>query len=176
MNRTTLCKNISRLNETEFDIFTYLIKVDISWFNDISNSDSDVENVLNSAFQPYFCVDSDNKPHPIKKIYDKIINGVYFEPLFPSGKLTWEYSVSFCELAERVNGLYTDVELRMKVLYLLKAMVVRDFEYISESENYPNGVTLDMFLQNLENDYMEFFIDFIEEDDLKMILSFFGEK
>lgn len=64
----------------------------------------------------------------------------------------------------------------MKVLYLLKAMVVRDFEYISESENYPNGVTLDMFLQNLENDYMEFFIDFIEEDDLKMILSFFGEK
>lgn len=173
MNRTTLCNNISELNETECDIFTYLTKVDIRWFSDFSNSDSDVENVLNSAFQPYFCVDSDNKPHPIKKIYDKIINGVYLEPLFYKYRLTFENSVSFNERAERVNGLYTDVELRMKVLYLLKAMVVRDFEAISESPKYPHGVTLDMFLQNLENDYMEIFLDFITEDDLKIILSFF---
>lgn len=46
MNRSKLSENLSRLNETEIDILTYVTKQPIDWFKDLTNSDDKVEYAL----------------------------------------------------------------------------------------------------------------------------------
>lgn len=50
MNRSKLSENLSRLNETEIDILTFVTKLSIDWFNDLTNSDDKVEYALRPHF------------------------------------------------------------------------------------------------------------------------------
>lgn len=78
MNRSKLSENLSRLNETEIDILTYVTKLSIDWFNDLTNSDDKVEYALRTPFSYY----SNTDGHPMNKVYDKIVDGIYGTPLF----------------------------------------------------------------------------------------------
>ena len=82
MNRSKLSENLSRLNETEIDILTFVTKLSIDWFNDLTNSDDKVEYALKTPFSYYFNTDG----HPMNKVYDKIIDGIYGTPLFEMGR------------------------------------------------------------------------------------------
>ncbi len=71
MNRNKLKENLSRLNETDIDILTYLTEESIDWFNNPKTSDSEIEHKLGSSFPDYA------EDHPMTKLYYKIIDGVY---------------------------------------------------------------------------------------------------
>lgn len=166
MNRSKLSENLSRLNETEIDILTYVTKLSIDWFNDLTNSDDKVEYALKTPFSYYFNTDG----HPMNKVYDKIIDGIYGTPLFEMGR----WHKDFEELAERINKLW-ETHKRKYVLMALKAIAERDFEDIANEHDYDDDVTLEVFLQNFEKVYIDDLVNWLDERDLRMILLFCGE-
>lgn len=165
MNRSKLSENLSRLNETEIDILTFVTKLSIDWFNDLTNSDDKVEYALRTPFSYYFNTDG----HPMNKVYDKIIDGIYGTPLFEMGR----WHKDFEELAERINKLWA-THKRKYVLMALKAIAERDFEDIANEHDY-DDVTLEVFLQNFEKVYIDDLVNWLDERDLRMILLFCGE-
>jgi len=172
MNRSKLSENLSRLNETELDILTYVTKLPIDWFNDPSNSDDKVDYALSVPFS-YYHPDADNNIHPMKKVYDKIVDGIYGAPLFDSVILS-HVDKEFEGLAERINKLCTSRKSKY-VLMALKAIAERDFQDIANEHDYDDDVTLEVFLQNFEKVYIDDFLYWLDERDLKTILLFCGE-
>lgn len=173
MNRTKLSENLSRLNEMELDILMYVTDTPVDWFNDLTNSDDKVEYALRTPFSYYFLPDADNKMHPMKKVYDKIVDGIYGAPLFDFVNL-YNRDKEFEGLAERINKLCA-THKRKYVLIALKAIAERDFQdYVRERE-YSDDVTLDVFLQDFEKVYIDDFLYWVDERDLKTILSFCWE-
>lgn len=166
MNRSKLSENLSRLNETEIDILTFVTKLSIDWFNDLTNSDDKVEYALKTPFSYYFNTDG----HPMNKVYDKIIDGIYGTPLFEMGR----WHKDFEELAERINKLWA-THKRKYVLMALKAIAERDFEDIANEHDYDDDVTLEVFLQIFEKVYIDDLVIWLDERDLRMILLFCGE-
>lgn len=71
MNRNKLKENLSRLNETDIDILTYLTEESIDWFNNPKRTDSEIERKLSNSFPDY------GDDHPMTKLYYKILDGVY---------------------------------------------------------------------------------------------------
>lgn len=163
MNRSKLSENLSRLNETEIDILTFVTKLSIDWFNDLTNSDDKVEYALKTPFSYYFNTDG----HPMNKVYDKIIDGIYGTPLFEMGR----WHKDFEELAERINKLWA-THNRKYVLMTLKAIAERDFEDIANEHDYDDDVTLEVFLQIFEKVYIDDLVNWLDERDLRMILLF----
>ena len=166
MNRTKLSENLSRLNETEIDILTYVTKQSIDWFNDLTNSDDKVEYALVTPFSYYF----NNGPHPMKKVYDKIVDGIYDVPLFEKGGWWKEFE----ELAERINKLWTSYK-RKYVLIALKAIAERDFQDLVREREYADNLTLKEYFQKFEEFYIEDLLYWLDERDLETILLFCGE-
>ena len=166
MNRTKLSENLSRLNETEIDILTYVTKLSIDWFNDLTNSDDKVEYALVTPFSYYF----NNGPHPMKKVYDKIVNGIYDAPLFEKGGWWKEFE----DLAERINKLWTSHK-RKYVLIALKAIAERDFQDLVREREYADNLTLKEYFQKFEEVYLEDLLYWLDERDLDTILLFCGE-
>lgn len=166
MNRTKLSENLSRLNETEIDILTYVTKLSIDWFNDLTNSDDKVEYALVTPFSYYF----NNGPHPMKKVYDKIVDGIYDAPLFEKGGWWKEFE----ELAERINKLWTSYK-RKYVLIALKAIAERDFQDLVREREYADNLTLKEYFQKFEEFYIEDLLYWLDERDLETILLFCGE-
>lgn len=166
MNRTKLSENLSRLNETEIDILTYVTKLSIDWFNDLTNSDDKVEYALVTPFSYYF----NNGPHPMKKVYDKIVDGIYDVPLFEKGGWWTEFE----ELAERINKLWTSYK-RKYVLIALKAIAERDFQDLVREREYADNLTLKEYFQKFEEFYIEDLLYWLDERDLETILLFCGE-
>lgn len=172
MNRSKLSENLSRLNETDIDILTYVTEKSIDWFNDLTNSDDKVKNTLGDSFLFYFHTETNDK-HPMEKVYDKIVDGIYDTPLFDS-TIWGEKSETFEELAERVNKLWA-THKRKYVLIALKAIAERDFEDIANENDYDDNLTLDMFWEDVQNGYFEDLVNWLDEQDLRMILLFCGE-
>lgn len=168
MNRSKLSENLSRLNETEIDILTFVTKLSIDWFNDLTNSDDKVEYALRTPFSYYFNTDG----HPMNKVYDKIVDGIYDTPLFDLAMGRW--GKDFEVLAERINKLWA-TRKRKYVLIALKAIAERDFQNIANEHDYDDDVTLEVFLQNFEKVYIDDFVNWLYERDLRMILLFCGE-
>lgn len=166
MNRSKLSENLSRLNETEIDILTYVTKLSIDWFNDLTNSDDKVEYALVTPFSYYF----NNGPHPMKKVYDKIVDGIYDAPLFEKGGWWKEFE----ELAERINKLWTSYK-RKYVLIALKAIAERDFQDLVREREYADNLTLKEYFQKFEEVYIEDLLYWLDERDLETILLFCGE-
>lgn len=166
MNRSKLSENLSRLNETEIDILTFVTKLSIDWFNDLTNSDDKVEYALRTPFSYY----SNTDGHPMNKVYDKIIDGIYCTPLFEMGRRHKDFE----ELAERINKLWASHK-KKNVLIALKAIAERDFEDIANEHDYDDDVTLEVFLQNFEKVYIDDLVYWLDERDLRMILLFCGE-
>ena len=98
MNRNKLKENLSRLNETDIDILTYLTEESIDWFNNPKRTDSEIERKLDSSFLDY----ADN--HPMTKLYYKIIDGIYDGQFFNEHR----FSESVEGLVKQVNKLYAD--------------------------------------------------------------------
>lgn len=172
MNRTKLSENLSRLNETEIDILTYVTKLPIDWFNDLTNSEDEVDYAFSVPFS-YYHPDADNKIHPMKKVYDKIVDGIYGAPLFDFVNL-YHVDKTFEGLAERINKLCTSRKSKY-VLMVLKAIAERDFQDFVREREYSDDVTLDVFLQDFEKVYIDDFLYWLDERDLKTILLFCGE-
>ena len=168
MNRSKLSENLSRLNETEIDILTFVTKLSIDWFNDLTNSDDKVEYALRTPFSYY----SNTDGHPMNKVYDKIVDGIYDTPLFDLAMGRW--GKDFEGLAERINKLWA-THKRKYVLIALKAIAERDFEDIANEHDYDDDVTLEVFLQNFEKVYIDDLVNWLYERDLIMILLFCGE-
>lgn len=166
MNRSKLSENLSRLNETEIDILTYVTKLSIDWFNDLTNSDDKVEYALRTPFSYYF----NNGPHPMKKVYDKIVDGIYDTPLFEKGGWWKEFE----DLAERINKLWTSYK-RKYVLIALKAIAERDFQDLVREREYSDNLTLKEYFQKFEEIYIEDLLYWLDERDLETILLFCGE-
>lgn len=166
MNRSKLSENLSRLNETELDILKYVTKLSIDWFNDLTNSDDKVEYALVTPFSYYF----NNGPHPMKKVYDKIVDGIYDTPLFEKGGWWKEFE----ELAERINKLWTSYK-RKYVLIALKAIAERDFQDLVREREYADNLTLKEYFQKFEEIYIEDLLYWLDERDLETILLFCGE-
>lgn len=166
MNRTKLSENLSRLNETEIDILTYVTKLSIDWFNDLTNSDDKVEYALVTPFSYYF----NNGPHPMKKVYDKIVDGIYDTPLFEMGRRHKDFE----ELAERINKLWA-THKRKYVLIALKAIAERDFQDLVREREYADNLTLKEYFQKFEEFYIEDLLYWLDERDLETILLFCGE-
>lgn len=166
MNRSKLSENLSRLNETEIDILTFVTKLSIDWFNDLTNSDDKVEYALRTPFSYYF----NNGPHPMKKVYDKIVDGIYDVPLFEKGGWWKEFE----ELAERINKLWTSYK-RKYVLIALKAIAERDFQDLVREREYADNLTLKEYFQKFEGFYIEDLLYWLDERDLETILLFCGE-
>lgn len=166
MNRSKLSENLSRLNETEIDILTYVTKLSIDWFNDLTNSDDKVEYALVTPFSYYF----NNGPHPMKKVYDKIVDGIYDAPLFEKGGWWKEFE----ELAERINKLWTSYK-RKYVLIALKAIAEHDFQDLVREREYADNLTLKEYFQKFEEVYIEDLLYWLDERDLETILLFCGE-
>ncbi len=169
MNRSKLSENLSRLNETEIDILTFVTKLSIDWFNDLTNSDDKVEYALRTPFSYY----SNTNGHPMNKVYNKIVDGIYDELLYDEVNL-YHRDKEFIELAERVNKLYTNYK-RKYVLMALKVIAERDFEDIANEHDYDDNITLDMFWEDVQNGYFEDLVNWLDERDLRMILLFCGE-
>lgn len=169
MNRSKLFENLSQLNETEVDIFTYYSGKSIDWFNNLKNSDSYVEDAIN-LFQSYI---SDSTPHPFRKIYDKIVKDIYPPSLFNDSILE-RHCESFNILAKWINKLYVS-DKQKDILIILKAIAERDFKHIINYYHLPDNTTFDTFVKNFEHDYLKGIVDWwLEEDDLKTILMFCG--
>lgn len=166
MNRSKLSENLSRLNETEIDILTYVTKLSIDWFNDLTNSDDKVEYALRTPFSYYFNTDG----HPMKKVYDKITDGIYDVPLFEKGGWWKEFE----ELAERINKLWTSYK-RKYVLIALKAIAERDFQDLVREREYADNLTLKEYFQKFEEFYIEDLLYWLDERDLETTLLFCGE-
>lgn len=166
MNRSKLSENLSRLNETEIDILTFVTKLSIDWFNDLTNSDDKVEYALRTPFSYY----SNTDGHPMNKVYDKIVDGIYDTPLFEMGRRHKDFE----ELAERINKLWA-TRKRKNVLIALKAIAERDFQDFIVNHDELDDVTLEVFLQNFEKVYLYDFVYWFDERDLKTILLFCGE-
>ena len=166
MNRSKLSENLSRLNETEIDILTFVTKLSIDWFNDLTNSDDKVEYALKTPFSYYFNTDG----HPMNKVYDKIIDGIYGTPLFEMGR----WHKDFEELAERINKLWA-THKRKYVLIALKAIAERDFQDLVREREYADNLTLKEYFQKFEEVYIDDLVNWLDERDLRMILLFCGE-
>lgn len=166
MNRSKLSENLSRLNETEIDILTYVTKLSIDWFNDLTNSDDKVEYALRTPFSYYTNTDG----HPMNKVYDKIVYGIYGGPLFEKGGWWKEFEV----LAERINKLWA-THKRKYVLIALKAIAERDFQDLVREREYADNLTLKEYFQKFEEVYIEDLLYWLDERDLKAILLFCGE-
>nr|DAP37121.1 MAG TPA: hypothetical protein [Ackermannviridae sp.] len=172
MNRSKLSENLSRLNETEIDILTYVTEKSIDWFNDLTNSDEKVKNALHDSFL-FYCHTETNEIHPMKKVYDKIVDGIYDELLYDEVNL-YHRNKEFIELAERINKLWA-THKRKYVLIALKAIAERDFEDIANEHDYDDNLTLDMFWEDVQNGYFEDLVNWLDERDLRMILLFCSE-
>lgn len=168
MNRSKLSENLSRLNETEIDILTFVTKLSIDWFNDLTNSDDKVEYALKTPFSYYANTDG----HPMNKVYDKIVDGIYDTPLFDLAM--GRCGKDFEGLAERINKLWA-THKRKNVLIALKSIAERDFQDFIVNHDELDDVTLEVFLQNFEKVYIYDFVYWFDERDLKTILSFCGE-
>lgn len=166
MNRSKLSENLSRLNETEIDILTFVTKLSIDWFNDLTNSDDKVEYALRTPFSYY----SNTDGHPMNKVYDKIVDGIYDVPLFEKGGWWKEFE----ELAERINKLWTSYK-RKYVLIALKAIAERDFQDLVREREYADNLTLKEYFQKFEEVYIEDLLCWLDERDLETILLFCGE-
>lgn len=166
MNRSKLSENLSRLNETEIDILTFVTKLSIDWFNDLTNSDDKVEYALRTPFSYY----SNTDGHPMNKVYDKIVDGIYDVPLFEKGGWWKEFE----ELAERINKLWTSYK-RKYVLIALKAIAERDFQDLVREREYADNLTLKEYFQKFEEVYIEDLLYWLDERDFETILLFCGE-
>ena len=166
MNRSKLSENLSRLNETEIDILTFVTKLSIDWFNDLTNSDDKVEYALRTPFSYY----SNTDGHPMNKVYDKIVDGIYDTPLFEKGGWWKEFE----DLAERINKLWTSYK-RKYVLIALKAIAERDFQDLVREREYCDNLTLKEYFQKFEEIYLEDLLYWLDERDLETILLFCGE-
>lgn len=170
MNRDKLAENISQLNDTEVAILKYVTRESPYWFKDSSVPDSEIKRLLNTAFQPYFTTDESNNPHPMMKVYDKVLDNVDLFPVFDKDYLK-EQSKSFQALAKSINNLCMS-DVREQVIIILKAIAQRDFDSIHNYYRYPDSITLDVFLQNFEEFYIDDVAKFLHEDDLRLIRKF----
>lgn len=170
MNRDKLKENILQLNDTEQEILTYITKESIYWFTDSSIPDSKIKRLLYVAFQPYFITDESNNPHPMIRVYDKVLNNVDLFPLFSEDYLE-DQSKSFKTLAKRINDLITS-DIRDIVIFILKAIAQRDFDSIHNYYRYHNSVTINVFLERFEKFYIDDLAKFLNEEDLKLIIKF----
>lgn len=170
MNRDKLTENILQLNDTEVAILKYVTREPPYWFKDPSVPDSEIKRLLNTAFQPYFTTDESNNPHPIMRVYDKVLDNVDLFPVFDKDYLK-EQSKSFQALAKSINNLCMS-DVREQVIIILKAIAQRDFDSIHNYYRYPDSITLDVFLQNFEEFYIDDVAKFLHENDLKLIMEF----
>ena len=170
MNRNKLAENISQLNDTEVAILKYVTRESPYWFKDSSVSDSEIKRLLNTAFQPYFTTNESNNPHPMMRVYDKVLDNVDLFPIFDKDYLK-EQSKSFQALAKSINNLCMS-DVREQVIIILKAIAQRDFDSIHNYYRYPDSITLDIFLQNFEEFYIDDVAKFLHENDLKLIMEF----
>lgn len=170
MNRDKLAENISQLNETEVAILKYVTREPTYWFKDPSIPDSEIKRLLNTSFQPYFSTDGTNNPHPMMRVYDKVLDNVDLFPIFSKDYLK-DQSKSFKNLATYINHLYTS-DLHDQVIIILKAIAQRDFDSIHNYYKYHDNITLDVFLEKFEEFYIDDVAKFLHEDDLKLIRKF----
>lgn len=170
MNRDKLAENISQLNDTEVAILKYVTRESPYWFKDSSVPDSEIKRLLNTSFQPYFSADGTNNPHPMMRVYDKVLDNVDLFPVFDKDYLK-EQSKSFQALAKSINNLCMS-DVREQVIIILKAIAQRDFDSIHNYYRYPDSITLDVFLQNFEEFYIDDVAKFLHENDLKLIMEF----
>ena len=162
MNRNKLKENLSRLNETDIDILTYLTEESIDWFNNPKTSDSEIERKLDSSFLDY----ADN--HPMTKLYYKIIDGIYDGQFFNEHR----FSESVEGLVKQVNKLYADPATTNDFFIILKALIERDFEGIVDYYDLDEKLTTDKFMKSVQTEYIDVLADWLEEDDLKTIIMF----
>lgn len=120
MNRDKLTENILRLNDTETEILTFVTRESTMWFKDPSVPDSEIKRLLNTAFQPYFTTDESNNPHPMMRVYNKVLDNVDLFPVFDKDYLK-EQSKSFQALAKSINNLCMS-DVREQVIIILKAI------------------------------------------------------
>lgn len=170
MNRDKLAENISQLNDTEVAILKYVTRESPYWFKDSSVPDSEIKRLLNTSFQPYFSADGTNNPHPMMRVYDKVLDNVDLFPIFSKDYLK-DQSKSFQALAKSINNLCMS-DVREQVIIILKAIAQRDFDSIHNYYKYNDNITLDVFLQNFEEFYIDDVAKFLHENDLKLIMEF----
>lgn len=171
MNRDKLTENILRLNDTETEILVYVTRKSTMWFTDLSVPDSEIKKLLNTTFKSYFRkVDDEKDPHPMTKVYYKVLENVDLFPIFDKDYLK-EQSKSFQALAKSINNLCMS-DVREQVIIILKAIAQRDFDSICNYYRYPNNITLNVFLQNFEEFYIDDVAKFLHENDLKLIMEF----
>lgn len=170
MNRDKLAENISQLNDTEVAILKYVTRESPYWFKDSSVPDSEIKRLLNTSFQPYFSDGKTNNPHPMMRVYDKVLDNVDLFPIFSKDYLK-DQSKSFKNLATYINHLYTS-DLHDQVIIILKAIAQRDFDSIHNYYKYNDNITLDVFLEKFEEFYIDDVAKFLHEDDLKLIRKF----
>lgn len=106
----------------------------------------------------------------MKKVYDKIVDGIYDTPLFEKGGWWKEFE----ELVERINKLWTSYK-RKYVLIALKAIAERDFQDLVREREYSDNLTLKEYFQKFEEIYIEDLLYWLDERDLETILLFCGE-
>lgn len=162
MNRNKLKENLSRLNETDIDILTYLTGKSINWFNDSETSDSKIEHELSDSFPDY------TDDHPMIKLYHRILDGVYDAQFF-NERL---FGDSKGGLVKQVNKLYADPATTNDFFIILKAIIERDFEGIVDYYDLDEKLTPDKFLKSVQTEYIDVLADWLEEDDLKTIIMF----
>lgn len=162
MNRNKLKENLSRLNETDVDILTYLTEESIDWFNNPKRTDSEIEHKLGSSFPDY----ADD--HPMTKLYYKILDGVYDAQFFNERR----FSESLEGLVKQVNKLYADPATTNDFFIILGAIIERDFEGIADYYDLAETLTPDKFLKSVQTKYIDVLADWLEEDDLKTIIMF----
>lgn len=162
MNRNKFTENLSRLNETDIDILTYLTEESIDWFKDPKTSDNKIESELNNSVPPY------GEDHPITKLYHRILDGVYDGQFFNERR----FSESLEGLVKQVNKLYADPATTNDFFIILKAIIERDFECIVDYYDLDENLTLDKFMKSVQTEYIDVLTDWLEEDDLKTIIMF----
>lgn len=162
MNRNKLTENLSRLNETDIDILTYLTEESIDWFNNPKRTDSEIERKLSNSFPDYA------EDHPMTKLYYKILDGVYDGQFF-NERL---FGGSKGGLVKQVNKLYADPATTNDFFIILRAIVERDFEGIVDYYDLDEKLTPDEFLKSVQTEYIDVLADWLEEDDLKTIIMF----
>lgn len=162
MNRNKLTENLSRLNETDIDILTYLTEESIDWFKNPKRTDSEIEHKLASSFPDY------TDDHPMTKLYYKILDGVYDGQFF-NERL---FGDSKGGLVKQVNKLYADPATTNDFFIILGAIIERDFEGIADYYDLDEKLTPDKFLKSVQTEYIDVLAHWLEEDDLKTIIMF----
>lgn len=104
------------------------------------------------------------------RVYDKVLDNVDLFPVFDKDYLK-EQSKSFQALAKSINNLCMS-DVREQVIIILKAIAQRDFDSIHTYYRYPDSITLNVFLQNFEEFYIDDVAKFLHENDLKLIMEF----